>query len=249
MLFKKAAPLKALPLEDGMLRHDGREIPYSIIRSKKRRRTVALSVKHGAGLRMLVPMRISGGDIKRILDRRADWIAHQYDRLVNENILQEQTLAEGQPLPFLGKDHTLFFDTAVATPYKIESQIACSPENASEALTQFYKDEAYAYLRARLDYWANALNLRYTAFGLSNARRLWGSCSGLDAIRINWRIIMAPPEVIDYLLVHELCHVAYKSHGVRFWGKVAGILPDYKSRQKILRQFEGAWLGHFRKPH
>ena len=248
MLFFKKSPAPTQP-EAGLLRYGEKEIPYRVVRSRKRRRTVSLSMKHGAGLRLLVPMRITGVEIKRILQRRADWIGYQFNALQKEKIFHQQELAEGQALPYLGTDYRLVF--TVQSPVAVcvvedRLEVNTTSEKTAHAIATFYKEEADAYLRARLNHWADVLGVTYQSLKLSNARRLWGSCSARNAIRINWRIIMAPPDVIDYLLVHELCHIPHKNHGARFWQKVESLLPDYKARQKILRSVESGLLARFR---
>jgi predicted metal-dependent hydrolase len=68
-------------------------------------------------------------------------------------------------------------------------------------------------------------------------RTRWGSCSGRGTISINWRLMLASPEVMDYVIVHELCHLLQANHSARFWREVARVMPDYAHRQRQLREF------------
>jgi len=102
------------------------------------------------------------------------------------------------------------------------------------------KREARLVFRERTDFWAEQLKVKYRRLTPSNPRRQWGSCSARDDIRINWRLIMTAPELLDYVVVHELCHVTHKNHSWRFWNMVATVMPDWKARRMQLRQLDPA---------
>jgi predicted metal-dependent hydrolase len=108
-------------------------------------------------------------------------------------------------------------------------------EEARLELQLWRKREARRIFRARTDEWAQRLGIKYREIKLTNARRLWGSCSARDDVRLNWRLIMAPPSLLDYVIVHELCHVTHKNHGPRFWRMVTAAMPDWKIRRLQLR--------------
>ncbi len=80
------------------------------------------------------------------------------------------------------------------------------------------------------------LGVRYRKLMLTEPERQWGSCNAQNVIRLNWRLIMAPLSLIDYVAAHELCHVPHKNHGPRFWRMLEKSMPDYKARRRQLRQ-------------
>ena len=90
-------------------------------------------------------------------------------------------------------------------------------------------------IRARVKHWGSVLNLEYGRVFVKDQRTLWGSCSGKRNLNFNWRLAAAPPEVLDYVIVHELCHLREMNHSKRFWGLVNGFCPDYKARKKWLK--------------
>lgn len=102
------------------------------------------------------------------------------------------------------------------------------PDNAS-------RKAAKDIIRARVKYWGAALNLEYGRVFIKDQRTLWGSCSGKRNLNFNWRLAAAPPEVLDYVIVHELCHLREMNHSKRFWSLVSGFYPDYKMRRKWLK--------------
>jgi len=103
---------------------------------------------------------------------------------------------------------------------------------------QWYRDKAAEIIPARVEYHASELGLEYTRVRISNAKRLWGSCSGKNSLSFSWRLAMAPVEVIDYIVVHELTHIVHKNHGKLFWRRVAKTIPNHKELRRWLRDNE-----------
>lgn len=90
----------------------------------------------------------------------------------------------------------------------------------------------------RAEYISNFVGLSYNKLKFSDAKKRWGSCSNQKSINLNWRLIMTPPEVIDYVIVHELVHTVELNHSKRFWEIVSKIIPDFKQSIKWLKENE-----------
>lgn len=103
---------------------------------------------------------------------------------------------------------------------------------------QWYRDHAARVIPERVEYFAQELGLEYTRVRISNAKRIWGSCSGQNSLSFSWRLVMAPIEVIDYIVVHELTHTIHKNHGKLFWRRVEKSVPDHRQLRKWLRENE-----------
>jgi predicted metal-dependent hydrolase len=99
----------------------------------------------------------------------------------------------------------------------------------------FYKYKASTVISQRVEAISDAHGFKYKEIGLTSAKKRWGSCSYNDRIKINWRLIMAPADIIDYVIIHELSHTVHKNHSKNFWHCVASIMPDYKIRIKWLK--------------
>ena len=95
--------------------------------------------------------------------------------------------------------------------------------------------DAKEIITARVKHWAPVLNLEYRRIFVKDQRTLWGSCSGRKNLNFNWRLAAAPPEALDYVVIHELCHLREMNHSKRFWDLVGAACPDYKARRKWLR--------------
>ena len=102
--------------------------------------------------------------------------------------------------------------------------------------------QALDYIPRRVDYFAPLIGVTYGGITIRNQRTRWGSCSSKGNLNFNCLLMLAPPEVIDYVVVHELCHRRELNHSDRFWSLVEQILPDYKQRQKWLKDNGGALI-------
>lgn len=101
---------------------------------------------------------------------------------------------------------------------------------------QLYKKKARVILTERTAYYAEKYNFKYRKIRLSSARCRWGSCSASNNLNFNWKIIFAPIEVLNYLVVHELVHTKHKNHQKKFWKTVEKICPNFKSSRKWLKE-------------
>jgi len=132
------------------------------------------------------------------------------------------------------RDHHLI----LTIPQKLELNPATLPL-LKQAMTAWYKTEAYKYLIPRVDYFAQLIGATYNAVRLKNQKTCWGSCSAKGNINLNWRLIMAPENVSDYVIIHELCHLKYLNHSPEFWNLVKRHYPDYQNSRR--------WLKHNRQ--
>lgn len=101
--------------------------------------------------------------------------------------------------------------------------------------TAAQRRSARGIIEARVAHWAGALELEYKKVFIKNQRSMWGSCSGRRNLNFNWRLAAAPPEALDYVVIHELCHLREMNHSKKFWAHVEAACPAYKARRRWLR--------------
>lgn len=101
-----------------------------------------------------------------------------------------------------------------------------------------YKKKAVAYMESRCPYFAEKMGVEYNRISINKAKTRWGSCSAKGNINFTYRLLFAPQEAIDYVIVHELAHLKEMNHSKKFWSIVEEILPDYKQRRKLLREHQ-----------
>ena len=108
---------------------------------------------------------------------------------------------------------------------------------AHPVLEAAYRKRARTQLEARAAYYAGLMGVTYNRIAIRAARTRWGSCSAQGNLNFHWKLILMPPEVLDYVVVHELAHRKEMNHSARFWAEVERILPDYKRRRKWLKDY------------
>ena len=230
-------------------------VPYRIIRSPRRKRTLSLSIESGTTVRVAAPLRTSRGIIEAFICNRAPWIARHLTE-ARPVVAVPPQFVDGARMTYLGYSCLLCVtqhDLAVAAcrlaPRRFLVNIG-GGRLEGETLRQevrleimlWLKKRAQTKLQRRLDLWARRLGVCYQRLVISNPRQRWGSCSARNVIRLNWRLIMAPLPLIDYVVAHELCHVVHKNHGPGFWHMLATVMPDYQNRRRQLRKIEGGMV-------
>jgi predicted metal-dependent hydrolase len=125
-----------------------------------------------------------------------------------------------------------------------EALILHAPELPEASLIRRLKEDLYRRhcretLLPRLEAWSRRMELFPSRVGFRRARSRWGSCTSCNAISLNIYLVALPPELADYVLVHELAHIGHKNHSRTFWNEVEKYLPDWKTRRKKLREYEG----------
>lgn len=111
-----------------------------------------------------------------------------------------------------------------------------------EQLVKWYRIQAGEVIRERVEYYASFLGEDYGQIRIKDQKSCWGSCSGKRNLNFNWHLILTPIEILDYVVVHELCHLKEMNHSKAFWSEVERVLPDYKERRKWLRSREKVLL-------
>lgn len=210
------------------------------------RRTIGLTVgAHGLSVR--APRWAPESAVEAFLQAKAAWIRRQWLALA-ERQRQAPLVAQwvqGASVPFLGQplrlelDPSHRFDGAGASRQADRLLIALGHDadaaRVREVAQAWLRREAEAWFVQRLDHFADRMGLRYRRLGLSSARTRWGSASADGSIRLNWRLIHLPAELIDYVVVHELSHLREMNHGPAFWAEVARVLPDHVALRRALR--------------
>lgn len=149
-----------------------------------------------------------------------------------------------------------FFRAADAEPFLVsrqnwilqklqESRKKSDPENTpssvqltdsqKKALEERYRALARDYISQRTAFYASRTGGHYSSISIRSQKTRWGSCSSRGTLSFNWRLILAPPVILDYVVVHELCHLQHMNHSADFWNAVAEVMPDYRIRRKWLK--------------
>ncbi|WP_245697869.1 M48 family metallopeptidase [Haloplanus vescus] len=177
----------------------------------------------------------------KILKENAAWVVDKHKSYESHREkVPDRTFEAGEQFPFLGVDRELVIEPRQRNAMDEETimlrQSAVEQSSVKRALENFYRREAREYLTGRADDYAEKMGVAYEKIELRNQRTRWGSCSTSGTISLNWRIIMAPSEIVDYLVVHELAHLTEQNHGEEFWQLVSEFVPEYQQRADWLEQ-------------
>ena len=214
-------------------------IEYTLKRSL-RRRSISFVIDED-GLRVGAPWHATQRRIESLLGKHADWIRRKLDEWRTRRPAPLAWHA-GAAVMALGERLTLVLDPARPATVRDGDRL-CIPAHAASdsgelaaAVTAWLRRTAQAWFEQRAAHYAPALGVPLPAIRLSNARSRWGSCHPGGRVRLNWRLIQMPPELIDYVVVHELAHLREPNHSPRYWRWVAGVLPDYQELRRSLRR-------------
>ncbi len=217
----------------------GDQLHYQL--ERRQRRTVGLKITEN-GLVIHAPKRISQSHLESIIVLKADWIRKKLETLI-ENKMPEMQWRHGETLLFMGNTVTLAVEHDIrskAVEYEPGVLQLAMPNHHDQNLIarkviQWYKKQALVDFTRRLEIFSSKLGVSFSSFNLSNAGSRWGSCNSRKEIRLNWRLLQAPPHIINYVVCHELAHLKEMNHSAKFWATVASIYPDYKVAEKELK--------------
>ncbi|MBX2988292.1 MAG: M48 family metallopeptidase [Bdellovibrionaceae bacterium] len=221
------------------------------VQRKAFRRSLSITLKPGRPLMIKTSLLTSFRTICEFIDSREEWIRKHLGRFDEQaKLLPSASLTAGGRYPFFGRElelkpvltplEKIFFsatDTELLLHVPVTRWRALGEDLsfAHEKLRDFYRREAGRDLIARVERWASQTGLRPTGVTVREARARWGSCHPRGSISLNWRLAVYRPEVIDYVVVHELAHLRHMNHSRHFWELVESILPEGRALGREIR--------------
>lgn len=193
---------------------------------------------------------------KQILDfltSKQNWIQKNLAKIQQLKATYKiPALENGALFPFLGETKFLqFTNTALKKPFfrieegfligyleKNKTSQSYSQRELFEKIKIHYKEQASAFLPERVQYWINQTGLKPHKISFRAPKRRWGSCNSKRHISLNWKLICQPLSLIDYVIVHELCHLQHLNHSDQFWNLVERHLPNYQELERLLQEQE-----------
>jgi hypothetical protein len=207
---------------------------------RSRRRSIELIVTEDARLVVRAPLRTPQGFIEELLDKKRGWIIRKMIEAGNRAVLKPRQFRDGETLLYLGQHYRMQTTDSAGIYVQFLDGIFHVPKQtvpyAARFMKIWYKKETLNLVRQRCLYFSDIFGFAPKSVSISNAEKRWGSCGPGGTLNFSWRLSMAPPEIIDYLVVHEMAHVMHPNHSKLFWATVETILPDYRSNRKWLKQ-------------
>ena len=223
----------------------GRSVAYRITVSPRARR-LRLVIRPETGLEVVVPHGVSIASHEAFLREKETWILATLDRLAVQTAASAPLpVVTGRTLAFAGRTLTLQvrlgapagrFRVALVGDVLSLTVPDADADTARRALTAWYRKQAPRVFAERLAAHNARYGYQYGRVSIKEQKSRWGSCSRLGNLNFNWRLLLAPLPVLDYVVVHELCHLKEMNHGARFWQLVARTCPTYMAQRRWLRQ-------------
>jgi predicted metal-dependent hydrolase len=216
------------------------EIPIDkIVRS--RRRTIALVVTPEARVIVRAPLKAPAALIDEFVRQQHGWIRRKVSEMKKRPQTVIHVYEEGEIFWFLGRAYPLHIVDDAGAEIRRTDRLFVShtlfPE-IHRGIQRWYMAEAAKEIRSRCMWFSMMTGYSPASVRITDARQRWGSCTHKGGLNFSWRLIQAPLEIVDYVIVHELVHLRQPDHSRKFWAKVEALMPDYERRREWLRQNE-----------
>lgn len=210
-----------------------------IIRSK--RKTIALVLTHDATLIIRAPLKTPVDYLENLVNKKRNWIRTKLQEIKSKRKPRAKEFVNGESFFYLGKSYKLKIVDDIGFDIELKDNLFLSQDKASYArdvVIKWYKSEADNKIKERCEWYSRLTGYKPLSIKITDAQKRWGSSGPKRTVNFSWRLIMSPLEIIDYVIVHELVHLDQRDHSRFFWDKVKSILPDFKKRQKWLKDNE-----------
>jgi len=223
-------------------------VPYDLIFTG-RKKTIELTIGLNSRMTVKAPQGMAEDAITTNLFRRAKWIINNLDRM--EDIIHYESSKEfvsGEKYPLRGRRYRLKVmenDADAATLKFLNGKfIATVPDGIPESeyrnhlyplFLEYYQRKAEQIVNERVKRYLKYFDDEPSLIKVQDLKGKWGNCSKKNQLRFNWRIVMAKTSIIDYVVVHEMCHLKHKNHSKEYWDSIKTIMPDYEQRKEWLR--------------
>lgn len=224
---------------------NGQIISYMLKRSA-RAKYVRLEVKRETGLTVVVPNSYKIGQLPSFLEAKRSWILRYLAKYSKVKPLSaERELESGDTIPYRGRDLEVVkqqnckkAEGVRLKQNKLIVSLGLENNRLDLALERWYRIQAAKLIKERADTLSARLGLTYNRITIRGQKTRWGSCSCKGNLSFNWRLMMAPEPVIDYVIIHELAHIKEMNHTKRFWALVAECCPLWREHRKWLKDHE-----------
>jgi predicted metal-dependent hydrolase len=216
-------------------------LSVEVVRTK-RRKTASIQIIKGA-VQAIVPEKLSDARVEALIQKRTPWIRKKLREQSKAIVPKPKEYVSGENFTYLGRNYRLKVMRGNNNGVKLKGgyfEVGVSKKgDIRDALVQWYETRALIRLTDKTKRYSNIMGISPSLISVRDYKSRWGSCSSKGDITYNWRIIMAPHHIVDYVVVHELCHLKHPNHSPTYWRFVKREIPDYDRCRQWLREHEG----------
>ena len=235
-----------------ILEYKNRAIEYTII--KRKRKSICIRVDIEGKVTVITPLGVSEERVLKFLEEKAQWIIDKqdemneiYDKKIHRKFKNGSTfmyLGEEYPVHIINdksyKNIRVFFSgKTLKSPYDCQHFIIYTNTDDEEimrkSMEKWYRERTMEIVTKKIEKYENCFKDKVSQIRVKEQKRRWASCTGKNAILFNWRCSMAREDVIEYIVVHEMCHFEHRDHSKNFWNRVESIMPDYIEKHEYLK--------------
>ncbi len=221
---------------------DGNGFIAEIIRTR-RRKTADIRVEEGA-VSVIVPVTTSIEKIDQLLLKKRQWIKEKMVLQRDMRPASSKQFVSGEAFPYLGRNYRLKVAHGPFSPAKLlQGRLVVQtlegsqqPHMIRNALVRWYKRQAEQKIREKVRRYAPIVGVKPAGVNIKTFKARWGSCTAKGELEFNWLIMLAPNLMVDYVVIHELCHLIHHDHSPEFWREVMRVMPDYQQCREWLRE-------------
>ncbi|MFZ3590578.1 M48 family metallopeptidase [Bacillus sp. DJP31] len=220
----------------------GETISFTII--YKKRKTVGISIDLYGNIEVQAPKGTPDERVLQLIEEKWDWIQRNKKEMKDRVLGQQQKVyGQGESFLYLGKEYpihisqdiTINQDHVMFEGNKLHIYLnELDDEKIKQALKRFYYQECKALVEKRIRSYQSNFKTKPRSIRISDNNRTWGTCDSQLQLTFNWKLAMAPQQVIDYVVVHEMCHMVHLNHDRSFWRLLGKLMPDYKEQENWL---------------
>lgn len=237
-VFSRKAALKSAPPSERMHQVAGRAVPLRIVENARAKRLTLRIAPGGAALRITVPPGLAPREVERFLARHEGWLEERLKKLP-----AQPQVRPGIKIPLRGVPHLIVHEPSRRGTVEIATReggpaliVKGDRRHLPRRLADFLKREARRELEGLVARHTGTVGRRAKAIRYRDTTSRWGSCTSEGTLSFSWRIMMAPPPVIDYLVAHEVAHLKEMNHGPRFWALCEELCPRTDEAKKWLKR-------------
>lgn len=214
------------------------------VKRSNRTKSATITVEEGK-VCVVVPSQLEHERITKLLKDKNRWIKEKISLHHEAQPKSTKQFVSGESFSYLGRNYRLKVQQGNYQPIKlVNGRFAITlragkdnPDLIQDSLFSWYKQHAEIKLKEKSNRYAELIGVSFHSVGLKNYKSRWGSCTVDGDITFNWKVIMAPNRIVDYVVIHELCHLIHHDHSPKFWREVERVMPDYDECKEWLKQY------------